>query len=254
MQVKFDMHTSISLKYFFLVVGSNCEDGWEENGGKCYFFGHEEDKQTWKGAEEECKMRNGSHLSSVTDQQTDDFIARKLRKGESMWIGAKQTFESNKGSWAWADGCSPWSWSWADGYNPDDKLEYECAFLEKSIANSVGWRASKCDDTRRQLRYVCSTSICSDGNRLTPAVDPKTIVDNCNCNCKCTATAIAIGLLAIVLLLLIAVAVLTFKLKKNRKRERGENGLYGLYYNADGERFDQRYAYAEDRNDYYDQS
>ena len=254
------MQTSITLKYFFSVVGSNCEDGWEGDGGKCYFFS--EVKDTWVGAEEECKMRNGSHLASVTDQQTDDFIARKLKKGEAIWIGAEQTFKGNKGTWAWADGCSPlsWSWSWADDYNPDDKLEYECAFLEKSIANSVGWRAGKCDDTRRQLRYVCSTSICSDGNRLTPAVDPKTIVDNCNCNCNCTATAIAIGLLAIVLLLLIAVAVLTFKLKKNRNGEVGENvkmdenGLYGLYYNADGERFDQRYAYAEDRNDYYDQS
>ena len=58
------------------------------------------------GAEETCKRSYGSHLASVIDQQTDDFIARKVKKGEAIWIGAKQTFES---SWAWADGCSLWN-------------------------------------------------------------------------------------------------------------------------------------------------
>merc|ERR1711971_89700 len=175
------------------VVASDCEDGWEENGGKCYFFS--QDKRTWVGADEECNMKNGSHLASVTDQQTNDFIAGKLKKGESMWIGAKQTFESDKGSWAWADGCSP---------------------------NTI-------------------------------VLDKSTIVAG-------TATPIAIGLFTIVLVLIIAVAVLTFKLKKNRKRERGanvktdENALYGLYYNADGERVDQGNVYAEDQNDYYAKS
>merc|ERR1712032_249512 len=81
---------------------SKCEDGWEEEGGKCYFFS--QDKLTWVGAEEECKGSHGSHLASVTDQQTHDFIVRKLE--DDLWIGARQTFdESKKGSWAWAD-CS----------------------------------------------------------------------------------------------------------------------------------------------------
>ena len=241
-------------KYFFSVVASDCEAGWEENGGKCYFFS--QDRRTWVGADEECNMKNGSHLASVTDQQTNDFIAGKLKKGESMWIGAKQTFESDKGSWAWADGCSPWNFtSWPNRYNP----EFECAFLEKTITNRVRWRAVKCDDTRRRFRYICSKSICSDGNRLTPAVDPNTIVLDKSTIVAGTATPIAIGLFTIVLVLIIAVAVLTFKLKKNRKREGGkvktdENALYGLYYNADGERVDQGHVYAEDRNDYYAKS
>ena len=81
-------------KYFFSVVASDCEAGWEENGGKCFFFSQE--RRTWKGAEEECKMRNGSHLASVTDQEANDFIAGKVKKGEPIWIGAKQTIESGK--------------------------------------------------------------------------------------------------------------------------------------------------------------
>ena len=92
--------TFITLTYLFLVAGSNsedkdvqkCEDGWEEEGGKCYFFSV--DEWTWVGAELECKSK-GSHLASVTDQQTDNFIGRNINRGEAIWIGARKTFETD---------------------------------------------------------------------------------------------------------------------------------------------------------------
>ena len=93
---------------------------------------------TWVGAEEECKRSYGSHLASVTDQQTDDFIVRKidslLKKGDALWIGARQTFdESKKGSWSWAD-CSPWNYtSWREFYTPDDEIGQECVFYDKPM-------------------------------------------------------------------------------------------------------------------------
>ena len=76
-------------EYFVLAVAvdcqkscvSECEDGWEEEGGKCYFFS--QDELTWVKAEEECKS-HGSHLASVTNQKTDDFLARKCKKGKSF--------------------------------------------------------------------------------------------------------------------------------------------------------------------------
>ena len=109
---------------------SECEDRWEEKGGKCYFFS--QDKWTWEGAEEECKGTYSSHLASVTDKQTDDFIVRRLEG--NAWIGARQTFdESDKGSWAWAD-CSPWNYtSWRPFYTPDDEIGQECVFYDKPM-------------------------------------------------------------------------------------------------------------------------
>ena len=91
-KVNIDVETSISLKYTFLDLAPNCEeatcvseceDEWEEHGGKCYFFS--EEKWSWVAAEEECKRNHGSHLASVTDQQTDDFLARTLNKGDNFW-------------------------------------------------------------------------------------------------------------------------------------------------------------------------
>ena len=214
---------------------------------------------TWDGAEKQCTRNHDSHLASVPDQQTDDYIARKLNKGEAIWIGAKQTFGSNnKGSWAWADGCRPWNYtSWAKFFNPDGVQELECAFYEKGIQNIAKWRETKCDDFHhKQFRYVCSTSICKDGNSNTPTtaakaakdakdvknatIDPTTIV---------VATSVVVGILV-----LIVVAVFTFKKLKNRQQnvKTDENALYGLYYTVDGERIDQGNVYAEDQNLYYD--
>ena len=250
------------MKYFPPVVGSDCEsncvseceDGWEENRGKCYFFGQE--KWTWVGAEEECKRDHDSHLASVTDQQTDYFIARELMTGGSsvpMWIGARQTFESNfEGRWAWADGCSPWNYtSWGDIFKPDGVLERECVFFEKLVGQNIArWNAGKCDSLNQQFRYVCSKSICSN-DPIPTTTSPITIVLD--------PTTIAVGTtISILLILLVAsVTILTFKKLKRRKTEAKpmkteQNVLYGQYYNVDGERIDQGRVYVEDRNlNYY---
>ena len=238
---------------------SECEAGWEEEGGKCYFFSEKEDVWTWDGAEKQCTRNHDSHLASVPDQQTDDYIARKLNKGEAIWIGAKQTFGSNnKGSWAWADGCRPWNYtSWAKFFNPDGVQEIECDFYVKSIQNIAEWRATKCDDFHhKQFRYVCSTSICKDGSSITPTKAAKDAKDVKNATIDPTtivvATSVVVGILV-----LIVVAVFTFKKLKNRrnkpKDERTDiNPLYGHYYKVDGERIDEGRVYAVDSNtDYY---
>jgi len=135
-----------------------CLDGWEEEGGKCYFFS--QDVLTWVEAEEECKI-HGSHLASVTSQKADDFLARNCKKGKSFWIGARQTFDSdNRGSWSWADGCSPWKHtSWGANFKPDNKSKYECALFSKNMANIATWRAGRCNYQR--LRFICSKAICN---------------------------------------------------------------------------------------------
>ena len=282
------------IKYSSPVV-ANCEDGWEEEGGKCYFFSQE--RYTWVRAEEECKNK-GSHLASVTDQQTHDFIARRTKKGKGTWIGARQAFQTdqgtwvgadafifnkggeesswfqrrkpfdrdNIGSWAWADGCSTWKHtSWTELFNPDGVLEYECAFLAKSIDNIETWRAAKCDKTGIQFRYVCSTTICPNVTSITPAKDAKDAsitpaldpITTSPITIVLDQTTIAVGIAILVgLLLLIVVAVFIFKKLKQKQREPTPmktegNALYGLYYSDDGERIDQGRAYAEDHNPGY---
>ena len=61
---------------------------------------------------------------------------------------------------------------------------------------------------------------------------------------------------SIFLILLIAVAVIIFKRKRKQREVKTNfvvdgNELYGLYYTADGDRFDQGIVEVRDRNDYY---
>ena len=236
-----DVETFISLKYIFLDLAlikfncvSECEDGWKEHGGKCYFFSDE--KWSWVGAEEECKRNhgNGSHLASVTDQQTDDFLARTLKEGSIFWIGAKKTNVSNNGSWnmiwTWSDG-SQWthtSWGKVDRAIGDTNEEGGCAFFSKDIGNKTWWSASECDSrsSKKQFKYVCNKSICSkdtklDGRPSTHTKGPITIA---------VVTSVAIFLISVT-------AVLTYKYKLSKKRKEeeknvrsDENPLYGQYY------------------------
>ena len=228
---------------------SECEARWEEEGGKCYFFSEKEDVWTWDGAEKQCTRNHDSHLASVPDQQTDNFIERNINRGEAIWIGARQTFETDEGRWAWADGCSPWSYtSWPNFFNPDGSSEHQCAFFEKNVENTARWRATQCDLLRRQLRFVCSKSICSNDTSTTSANPARAAI---------LPTTIAVAISAVVgILVLIAVAVFTFKKLKNRRKkpkdERTDiNPLYGHYYKADGERIDEGRVYVEDSNTNY---
>jgi len=213
---------------------SECEDGWEEEGGKCFFFS--QDELTWEGAEEECKRGHDSHLASVTDQQIDNFIARETKKGELIWIGARQ---SNEGIWAWND-CSPWNYtSWGDYYTPGpDNIPYqECVFFNKPMMSTIGtWRAGRCSSTAQQLKYVCSKPICS--NTMTLAL---------------TSTVASISL--VLLIVVVVMVVIIFKRRRRQKEKEKKfkvekNDLYGLYYTDDGDRIDQRTEF-EDQNVYY---
>ena len=184
---------------------------------------------TWVGADLDCKRdHNNSHLASVTDRQTDDFIARNLTTGESIWIGARQSFDSkgNSTGWAWVDGCSSWnhsSWeSIAHTHNSDDVSERECAFLEKKIIGPR-WGAARCDHTNHQFRYVCSKRVCARVEKHTK-----------------TAGTLGVGIIIaitgsiLLLLLAVAVVVVTCMLKRRKQEEKNvrydENPLYGQYY------------------------
>ena len=132
-----------------------------KEGDRCFIFS--QDQWTWVASEEECKRNYGSHLASVTSQKTDEFLAKNCKRGESIWIGARQSFDSdNRGSWGWADGCSPWKFtSWGANFKPDNKLEYECALFSKNMVNIATWRAGRCDYMEQQFRFVCSKAICT---------------------------------------------------------------------------------------------
>ena len=217
---------------------SKCEDGWEKEGGRCYFFSQE--KRTWVEAEEECKRKYESNLATVTDQRTGDFIKGKCKNGTSIWIGARQSFGSNKASWSWAD-CSPWNYtSWREFYTPtSENIPWqECVFYDKPMSTIGTWRAGRCNFTA--LRFVCSKPICPKAVSYTDSV---TLV------LASTSTFI-------LLVLFITLAVITFKWRRRKvegqKKFRVEkNDLYGLYYTADGDRIDQGTVEFEDRNDNY---
>merc|ERR1712130_908536 len=207
---------------------SKCEDGWEEQGGKCFFFSRE--KRTWVGAEEMCKRKYESNLATVTDEQTGDLIKGKCKNGSSIWIGARQSFESNKASWSWAD-CSPWNYtSWREFYTPtSENIPWqECVFYDKPMSTIGTWRAGQCNYTAQQFRFVCSKPICSNPVRKTESI----------------TLALASTATFILLILFIILAVIIFKRRRRRKEGAkkfhvDQNDLYGLYYMPDGDRIDQ---------------
>ena len=182
------------------------------------------------GAEEECKRNhgNGSHLASVTDQQTDDFLARTLNKGDTFWIGAKKTNVSNNGSWnmtwTWSD-CSQWShtsWGKVDRAIWDTNEEGGCAFFSKDFGNRSWWSASECDSTKKQFKYVCNKSICSKDTK--PDGGPTTHTEGSNNITSTPGFFIFIGIFSFVAVL--GLFGLAYLCNTNCQRALGGTSIY----------------------------
>uniref|UniRef100_A0A3Q2CP72 C-type lectin domain-containing protein n=1 Tax=Cyprinodon variegatus TaxID=28743 RepID=A0A3Q2CP72_CYPVA len=81
-----------------------CEAGWEQHGGKCYYFST--NKSSWEESRRLCKGLGGDLVKIDSREEQDKF-----------WIGLTDSEE--EGRWLWVDG-SPLNTSfWTDG-QPDN--------------------------------------------------------------------------------------------------------------------------------------
>uniref|UniRef100_I3JBT7 Hepatic lectin-like n=1 Tax=Oreochromis niloticus TaxID=8128 RepID=I3JBT7_ORENI len=83
---------------------SKCEEGWEQHGGKCYYFST--NKSSWNESRDECRAKGGDL----------EFLGKKVRgmmtdHEDKFWIGLTDSAE--QGRWLWVDG-SPLNKSWSD--------------------------------------------------------------------------------------------------------------------------------------------
>uniref|UniRef100_A0A3B4HAL2 C-type lectin domain-containing protein n=1 Tax=Pundamilia nyererei TaxID=303518 RepID=A0A3B4HAL2_9CICH len=86
-----------------------CDEGWDEHGGKCYYFST--NKSSWTESRDECRAKGGDlvKIDNWCEQNFEDMF----------WIGLTDAVE--EGRWLWLDG-SPLNTSlsfWAD-HEPDN--------------------------------------------------------------------------------------------------------------------------------------
>uniref|UniRef100_A0A3Q2DXF2 C-type lectin domain-containing protein n=1 Tax=Cyprinodon variegatus TaxID=28743 RepID=A0A3Q2DXF2_CYPVA len=86
-----------------------CEAGWEQHGGKCYYFST--NKSSWEESRRLCKGLGGDLVKIDSREEQND--------EDKFWIGLTDSEE--EGRWLWVDG-SPLNTSlsfWTDG-QPDN--------------------------------------------------------------------------------------------------------------------------------------
>uniref|UniRef100_A0A3Q2DZY2 C-type lectin domain-containing protein n=1 Tax=Cyprinodon variegatus TaxID=28743 RepID=A0A3Q2DZY2_CYPVA len=81
-----------------------CEAGWEQHGGKCYYFST--NKSSWEESRRLCKGLGGD-LVKIDSREEQMFIREKLvhmmkNDEDKFWIGLTDSEE--EGRWLWVDG------------------------------------------------------------------------------------------------------------------------------------------------------
>uniref|UniRef100_A0A3Q3C2H0 C-type lectin domain-containing protein n=1 Tax=Haplochromis burtoni TaxID=8153 RepID=A0A3Q3C2H0_HAPBU len=117
-----------------------CEEGWEQHGGKCYYFSIS--KSSWNKSRDECRAKRGDLVK--IDSREEDVMTEAEDK---FWIGL--TDSAVEGRWLWVDGSQlnqsltfwrmkePDNWNGTHGEHPDGE---DCVRMgEKSEADSLEW-------------------------------------------------------------------------------------------------------------------
>ncbi|CAI5691486.1 unnamed protein product [Oreochromis niloticus] len=98
-----------------------CDEGWEQHGGKCYYFST--NKSSWTESRDDCRAKGGD-LVKIDNWCEQIFLKTRLNRkmdefDDMFWIGLTDAVE--EGRWLWLDG-SPLNTSlsfWAD-HEPDN--------------------------------------------------------------------------------------------------------------------------------------
>uniref|UniRef100_A0AAZ1WW91 C-type lectin domain-containing protein n=1 Tax=Oreochromis aureus TaxID=47969 RepID=A0AAZ1WW91_OREAU len=124
-----------------------CEDGWEQHGGKCYYFST--NSSSWNESRTECRTKGGDLRFLQT-------------KTEKFWIGLTDSAE--EGRWLWVDG-SPLNESltfWFDGepnsYPVEDPDGEDCAMM--GHWEIMLWFDNSCKRTFRSICEKAAVAVC----------------------------------------------------------------------------------------------
>ncbi|XP_063324587.1 C-type lectin domain family 4 member E-like [Pelmatolapia mariae] len=81
-----------------------CEEGWEQHGGKCYYFSSS--NSSWNESRVECRAKGGD-LVKIDSREEQTFLQRRLRDvmtedEDKFWIGLTDSAVEDR--WLWVDG------------------------------------------------------------------------------------------------------------------------------------------------------
>ena len=140
----------------------SCPNGWEEVDNACFLW--PDVAKSWANAEKYCNDEN-SHLASVSNQETHDYIRSRVRTTDSttfFWIGG--TDKDQEGHWTWRDG-STWNfsqWSTQPVIQPDNYGGNEDCLQIYHENTEEGWNDYVCE---KKIKFVCSQRICEDESK-----------------------------------------------------------------------------------------
>ncbi|CAI5691476.1 unnamed protein product [Oreochromis niloticus] len=124
-----------------------CEDGWEQHGGKCYYFST--NSSSWNESRTECRTKGGD-LVKIDSSEEQRFFQTKIEYESYFWIGLTDSAE--EGRWLWVDG-SPlnerltfWYFTEPNDLPDQDPDGEDCVTMEQMF-----WFDYSCNGTLRSI-------------------------------------------------------------------------------------------------------
>ncbi|XP_045915061.1 immune-related, lectin-like receptor 4 [Micropterus dolomieu] len=134
-----------------------CEEGWEQHGGKCYYFSN--NSSPWENSREDCRQQGGD-LVKIDSREEQTFLELKVREKmnyfeDRFWIGLTDSKE--EGTWLWVDGSplytssSFWSGVEPDNWTEEDPDGEDCARMGEIARHLWCWFDKSCKVPHRQI-------------------------------------------------------------------------------------------------------
>ncbi|XP_038581362.1 C-type lectin domain family 4 member E-like [Micropterus salmoides] len=134
-----------------------CEEGWEQHGGKCYYFSN--NSSPWENSREDCRQQGGD-LVKIDSREEQTFLELKVREKmnyfeDRFWIGLTDSKE--EGTWLWVDGSplytssSFWSGVEPDNWTEEDPDGEDCARMGETARHLWCWFDKSCKVPHRRI-------------------------------------------------------------------------------------------------------
>ncbi|XP_069032719.1 CD209 antigen-like protein C isoform X4 [Embiotoca jacksoni] len=144
-----------------------CDEGWEQHGGQCYYFSI--NKSPWEVSRQECIFEGGD-LVKIDSRDEQEFLERRLRDQmmepeDKFWIGLTDSKE--EGRWLWVGG-SPldtsltfWSEREPDNWNVETSEGEDCVRMgeKDGCRDLMCWFDKSCKIPHRRICEKSAVSV-----------------------------------------------------------------------------------------------